>query len=248
MIISGNEGTLYIDEMVVPRLRRTEQQGNREQDIQQRNVNREENTGNPQGTTARETMSEQVMRLRMGYERGYEQPEIQAIYAQVNSITRQCTEIKREIENLRNTHNENISRMHTTIRRINFFPTNRRLTDNDLERQTEQETLVRMNNVSCSLSKCPRTLYALWNEYEFGVNGQKAAKNFTSRERGASRFTYSRRKVFWDKVRELVRAGHTSLTAIDLISNVYRNKSVTQIINAMLKDKRRNTWPSDLRV
>ena len=117
MIISGNEGTLYIDEMVVPRLRRTEQQGNREQDMQQRNENEEEN---PQGTTARESMSEQVMRLQMGFERGYKQPEIQAIYAQVNSITRQCTEIKREIENLRNTHNENISRMHTTIRRINF--------------------------------------------------------------------------------------------------------------------------------
>ena len=166
----------------------------------------------------------------------------------MNSITRQCTEIKREIENLRNTHNENISRMHTTIRRINFFPTNRRLTDNDLERQTEQETLAMMNNVSSSLSKCPRTLYALWNEYEFGVNGQKAAKNFTSRERGANRFTYSRRKVFWDKVRELVRAGHTSFTTIDLISNVYRNRSVTQIINVMLKYKRRNTWPSDLRV
>ena len=88
--------------MVVPRLRRTErrieQQGNREQDMQQRNENEEEN---PQGTTARESMSEQVMRLRMGFERGHEQPEIQAIYAQVNSITRQCTEIKREIENLR---------------------------------------------------------------------------------------------------------------------------------------------------
>ena len=95
---------------------------------------------------------------------GYEQPEIQAIYAQVNSITRQCTEIKREIENLRNTHNENISRMHTTIRRIDFFPSNRRLRDNDLERQTEQETLAMMNDVSCSLSKCPCILYTLWNE------------------------------------------------------------------------------------
>ena len=105
-----------------------EEQNNKETEnkIQQRNGNEEENTENPQGTTARESMSEQVMRLRMGFERGYEQLEIQAIYAQVNSITRQCTEIKRERENLRNTHNENISRMHTTIRRINFFPTNRR--------------------------------------------------------------------------------------------------------------------------
>ena len=59
-------------------------------------------------------------------------------------------------------------------------------------------------------------------------------------------FTYSRRKVFLDKVTELIRVGHTSFTAIDLISNVYRNRSVTQTINAMLKDKRNNGWPSDL--
>ena len=73
-------------------------------------------------------------------------------------------------------------------------------------------------------------------------------KSFTSREQGANRFTYRRRRVFWDKVTELIRAGHTSFTAIDLISNAYRNRSVTQTINAMLKDKRYNMWPTDLRV
>lgn len=130
-----------------------------------------------------------------------------------------------------------------------FFPNNRHLKSTDLEEQTEQERLVMLDRTSdrASLSKCPRTLYALWNEYEFGLNGQKAAKNFTSRERGKNRFTYSRRKVFWDKVIELVRAGHTSFTAIDLISNVYRNRSVTQTINLMMRDKR-NGWPTDLRV
>jgi hypothetical protein len=37
------------------------------------------------------------------------------------------------------------------------------------------------------LSKCPRNLYALWEEYKFGLNGQKPAKKFTSRERGSVR-------------------------------------------------------------
>jgi hypothetical protein len=30
-----------------------------------------------------------------------------------------------------------------------------------------------------SLSNCPRNLYELWEEYEFGLNGQKPAKRFT---------------------------------------------------------------------
>ena len=56
---------------------------------------------------------------------------------------------------------------------------------------------------------------------------------FTSRERGNCRFTYSRRKVFWDKVSEMVRAGYTCHAAIDKIYDVYRNASVTTIINLM---------------
>ena len=244
MIISGNEGTLYIDEMVVDRSTRNIHATNEEENIQQGNSTQEGN--NTQGSNDTQgTMAQRVMRMRRG-----NKPEIQAIYAQVSSISRQCTEIKGELENLRNSHNENITRMHTTIRRIIFFPNNRRSTNTELEQQTDQDRLLildRTSSNSASLSKCPRTLYALWNEYEFGLNGQKAAKNFTSRERGKSRFTYSRRKVFWDKVIELVRAGHTSFTAIDLISNVYRNRSVTQTINLMMRDKR-NGWPSDLQI
>lgn len=130
-----------------------------------------------------------------------------------------------------------------------FSPNNRLFRSNDLEQQTEHQRLVMLDHASdiATLSKCPRTLYALWNEYEFGLNGQKAAKNFTSQEWGRNRFTYSRRKVFWDKAIELVKAGHTSFTAIDLISSVYRNCSVTQTINTMMKDKR-NSWPTDLQV
>ena len=89
--------------------------------------------------------------------------------------------------------------MHTTIRRINFFPNNRRSTNTELEQQTEQDRLVmldRTSSNSASLSKCPRTLYALWNEYEFGLNGQKAAKNFTSREQGKNRLHTAEEKYF----------------------------------------------------
>ena len=34
-----------------------------------------------------------------------------------------------------------------------------------------------------TLSNCPRSLFELWQEYEFGLQGRKAAKRLTSRER-----------------------------------------------------------------
>ena len=34
------------------------------------------------------------------------------------------------------------------------------------------------------LSKAPRDLYRLWDEYEFGLYGRKAARRFTPEERG----------------------------------------------------------------
>ena len=50
-----------------------------------------------------------------------------------------------------------------------------------------------------------------------GFSGKKAAKDFTSAERGAHKTKYSFRKVFWDKISKLVRAGHTTT---DIILNV----------------------------
>ena len=98
-----------------------------------------------------------------------------------------------------------------------------------------------------SLVKCPKTLNVLWQEYEFGINGRKSAKQYSSKERGANRFNYHRRKIFWDKVSEMIRAGYTSQMAIEKIYNTYRNMSVTQIINRMRQDKRMGGHP-ELRV
>jgi hypothetical protein len=66
-----------------------------------------------------------------------------------------------------------------------------------------------------TLSACPRNLYALWEEYEFGLNGQKPAKKFTSREIGSVLYKYTWRKIVWDKITLMIRQGHTYLTALD---------------------------------
>ena len=43
------------------------------------------------------------------------------------------------------------------------------------------------------LLKCPRTLDILWTECEFGLNGNKAAKFVTAREREKVKYSYSLR-------------------------------------------------------
>jgi hypothetical protein len=85
-----------------------------------------------------------------------------------------------------------------------------------------------------SLSACPRNLYVLWEEYEFGLNGQKPAKRFTSRERGIVRYKYTQRKIVWDKITMMIRQGHTYLTANDELYWIYgAGTLVTDIINLM---------------
>ncbi|ETP04478.1 hypothetical protein F441_18743 [Phytophthora nicotianae CJ01A1] len=95
------------------------------------------------------------------------------------------------------------------------------------------------------LSKRPKDLYELWGEYEFGLNGLKPAKEFTAAERGANKFAYSRRKVFWDVVSAFVRTGFTSDVAIDKIYAAYgRQLSVTRILTALRTDKHQGGHPS----
>lgn len=43
----------------------------------------------------------------------------------------------------------------------------------------------------------------LWDEYEYGVGGNKAAREFTPAERGKVKFKYSRRKIVWDVINNM---------------------------------------------
>ena len=213
LVISGFEGTLYIDEI-------------READEDQAPVAQQEQQNNEEGITQRMNPARQQV---------HDQNQLLGVYSQISSLNRQCTEIKNELETLRSTQNDNMSRMHSSIRRIHMFPLARNRENNADGGSSDRSSGA--PQVMPTLMKCPKTLNVLWQEYEFGINGQKAAKHYTSRERGNSRYTYHRRKVFWDKVSELLRAGYDSHTAIDKIYEAYNNQSVTQIINSMRRDK-----------
>jgi hypothetical protein len=98
-----------------------------------------------------------------------------------------------------------------------------------------------------TLMPTPRSLHDLWQEYEFGVGGRKAAKLFSYTERGRSKHKYHRRKIVWDLISGLVRQGHTADAGIDRIYAVYGGQtSVSNIINGLKRDKKNGTMNPNL--
>ena len=98
-----------------------------------------------------------------------------------------------------------------------------------------------------ALSSTPRDFYLLWQEYQVGIGGRKAARLFSAFERGGVKHKFARRKVVWSTIDRLVRGGIHSNVAIDRIYNTYGcNSTVTSIINRMLADRRNHTVPANL--
>ena len=86
---------------------------------------------------------------------------------------------------------------------------------------------------------------ALWREYEFGLDGRKAAKTWDSTAINSNRSVkqkYWRRNHVWKTIARLVRGGRTAELAVIEIQKVYGFQlSVTKIIDSMIKDKARYT-------
>ena len=73
-----------------------------------------------------------------------------------------------------------------------------------------------------SLSPNPKNLFDLWQEYQIGIGGRKAAKHFSQSERGSkTKHKYLRRKVIWLMVQGMVKLGMTADSAIDQIYAIY---------------------------
>jgi hypothetical protein len=166
--------------------------------------------------------------------------EIRALYAQNQAL-------RLEIEHLRTDGQTNTARI---IDRINMTNTNvRRIALQPGRRPQVADAPAGANaNFAATISPTPRTLHELWQEYEFGIGGRKPAKDFTAQERGGVKHKYTRRKVVWDKIAEMVRGGWTAQAAIDRIYFVYGvNLCVTHIINRMKVDRALGGHP-ELRV
>lgn len=161
--------------------------------------------------------------------------EIRGLHSTVMNMKRRIEElhvsIRSEIDVHHNDTASKLQRLDASVKRIALQPITRHVQP---EHQSHNQ-----NDATAKLSKGPRTLFNLWQEFQFGLNGNKPARLFTSHERGQNRATYSLRKVFWDQVVLMVRGGLTSDAAIDRIYSVYgQNKSPTDILRKMRVDRK----------
>ena len=182
------------------------------------------------------------------------------LQAQLLAVQAMTSQIRRELQELRTNQmadtvvmTRGFNVVNSNIRRFGFQPGVRgggaAGQGNDDTRTAAVIPAIAGHNAAAILSPNPCTLYDLWREYEVGIGGRKAAKLFSYTERGKVKHKYSRRKVIWSMVCGLVRLGITAEVAIDQIYSAYGEQtSVTDIINAIKKDRRDGTLNPNLRV
>ena len=93
----------------------------------------------------------------------------------------------------------------------------------------------------------PRTIEAMWDEYQNGIGGRKPARDFSRRERGSCKFKFARRKLIWDAVERLLDMGNDLSTACNKIRRVFGDVSMTRLINLIWQDKNSAVPNPDLR-
>jgi hypothetical protein len=181
------------------------------------------------------------------------------IHTQLVGLTRENAELRGTIQNYQSENTIQSTRQHqilnANLNRIAMHPERRvaqRVAPNGNNRDQQQQQNDNVadgnNGGVATLSPTPKCLYSLWQEYQGGIGGRKAAKLFTPHERGQAKHKFCRRKVVWETVERLVKGGLDGNVAIDRIYLAYgREQNMTKLINLMLTDRRNNTVPSSLR-
>ena len=102
-----------------------------------------------------------------------------------------------------------------------------------------------IERIPATLSCCPKTLFDLWHEYQFGLSDCKSAKEISLFKRGRVKSKYCRRQVFQDVIVNLVNAGHTSKFAIYKVYACHgRSTCVTKILLQIVKDRKSGGHPN----
>lgn len=179
--------------------------------------------------------------------------QLGAILAEVRGIKRRQEEIYSiTLGEFARVNNENKSLRRSVQRLSNQpIPYIRRSTPGNIQNNPTSTNsgpnipVIRATEKPARLSKGVKDLYLLWREFEMGLDGHKAAKEFTPTERGKVKALYSVRKVFWDVTLKLTRRGHSYDTAIDKVYQVYgRGQPVSYILKKMRQDRQNGGHPS----
>jgi hypothetical protein len=258
IIVSGNQGTVFIDE--IPRLPMPDVDGTA-------NNNMDNGAALQGGLNNARTLNMRILENNQASGDKLQNWMLQ-LQSGFMSLRRENVELRSEIAALSQAMDRGFQVMNGNMRRIALQPARQRLATTittaaggaatgegtaatDTVAAGEQALLaaaLAMTNPA-TLMPNPKSLYDLWTEYLHGVGGRKPARLFSETERGRVKYKYTRRKVIWDVVRDLVSLGHSSQRAIDLIYGVYGPQtSVTVIINRLRRDKKNGTINPNLRI
>jgi hypothetical protein len=176
--------------------------------------------------------------------------QIQTLLLSINRLDKRQAENQQQVQQhmseLRSYTETQFKQVHTNMNRFAASPT-RRLgsTRPGASEASICQTLNNTYDSTAKLSSCPRKLLLLWQEYLYGLEGNIAAKNFTSVERGCVKFKFFRRKCFWEVMVKLCNAGFTNLSSIDKVQQAYGMKlSVSSILAMMQKDRKVGGHPN----
>ena len=218
LVITGNEGEVYIDE--IP----DGMAGN--------NGNNGKGAENNVGGFIDRPIRQQLL----------------AIHSQLLGLTRADEELRGVIQHYQIQSNRQYQTLNSNLNRIAIQPARRVAPNGNDGQQHNNPPAAGLNGGVATLSPTPRCLYVLWQEFQDRIGGRKAARLFTLRERGQVKQKFSRRKVVWETVERLVRGGVLANVAIDRIYQAHgRELNVTRIINRMLDDRKNNSIPGCLR-
>ncbi|ETL98927.1 hypothetical protein L917_04101 [Phytophthora nicotianae] len=130
------------------------------------------------------------------------------MHSQFFGVKRYIGEVMSEVMRLRTEIQRELHTIKASVNKIAVQPVIRQILGSRVDATGERElNPPRIQRATVKLSKRPKDLFELLHEYEFGYAGVKPARDFTSVKRGANKFVYSRRKVFWDELLDLFKQG-----------------------------------------
>jgi hypothetical protein len=168
--------------------------------------------------------------------------QLLAVHSQLMSLRHSDEEMRDALQQDRIDRTRQYQNLNSNLRRIALQPARRVNAANpNVADGNGNNNAIQPPEGVATLSPNPRTLYLLWEEYTHGIGGRKAAEEFTPHEGGQVKHKYTRRRVVWDCIARLVRAGLDANVAIDRIHQVYgQGKTVTTIINRLRVDRNNN--------
>lgn len=145
--------------------------------------------------------------------------------------------------------NNNVRRYGGTIQSAFANQVRQQIEGTSQQQQQQQQQLpspprivgrYRTSDPKATLAPRIRDLTQLWLEYTTGIDGRKAAKDFSPAERGAAgvKQKYYRRMNVWRIQARLMDGGMNVYAANALISQVTGGNTVTKVIDTIIKFKR----------